>query len=384
MLVMYTRLINIPLQSTQSFFLFGPRGTGKTTWLKQAFPKAITLDLLYTETYKRLLANPSRLIEYIPKAYDGWIILDEVQRIPELLNEVHRLIESDSHRFILTGSSARKLRRKGVNLLAGRALTYHMYPLTSTELDADFSLANSISLGHLPSVYQVSDPQAYLQSYIDTYLREEVLQEGLTRNLSAFAQFLEIASFSQGNLINMTNIAREVGVDRKVIENYFTILEDLLIAQRLPVFTKRAQRRLVDHPKFYYFDVGVYRALRPRGPLDKPEEIDGAALESLVYQEIRAVNEYFNLQYDLFFWRTSYHTEVDFVLYGAKGFLAIEVKRSRTIQKKDLSGLKAFLSDYPQAKGFVFYGGKEHLYFDNIQAIPFDEALKTLPVILGQ
>src|SRR3989344_3314067 len=203
---MYSR--NIQLPTEKSFFLFGPRATGKTTLIKTRYPNTLYLDLLNSELYQSLLANPGRLQEIIPPDFNNYIVLDEVQRVPELLNEVHRAIESPSHhRFILTGSSARKLRRQGHNLLAGRA-TYYLHPLSAAELGADFDLKNALRYGTLPAIFQESDKHGYLHSYVDTYLREEIMQEGLTRNLSAFSRFLEIASFSVGSPINTTAIAR--------------------------------------------------------------------------------------------------------------------------------------------------------------------------------
>jgi len=367
----------------KSFFLFGPRGTGKTTWVKSIFPGAIYLDLLEAKLFNDLLANPQRLKTFIPEKWKGWVVIDEIQRVPELLNEVHRLIENSRYKFVLTGSSPRKLRKKGVNLLGGRALTYHMYPLTSTELGRDFNLQHSLKYGQLPCVYTEADPGRYLESYIKTYLEEEVFQEGLTRNLGRFARFLEAASFSQGAVLNITSVARDCAVERKVVENYFTILEDLLIAGHLPVFTRRAKRRLVSHPKFYFFDVGVYRALRPMGPLDMPEQAEGVAFESLFFQELRVINEYLNLGYKIFYWRTSNNREVDFVMYGKKGIYAFEIKRTQRITKSMLSGLKSFLRDYPTAKAYLVYGGKRYTREGQIQICSFDNILKKLPVILS-
>ncbi|MFO7928642.1 MAG: AAA family ATPase, partial [Candidatus Humimicrobiaceae bacterium] len=284
---MYSRIIKKP--KNKSFFLFGPRGTGKTTWVKRTFREGIYLDLLEARLYNELLADPQRLENYIPSNFKGWIIIDEVQRVPEILNEVHRLIEGSHYRFVLTGSSARKLKRNGPNLLAGRALTYFMHPLTVPELGRDFSLKHSLLYGNLPSAYTEDNPGGFLESYIQTYLQEEVRQEGLTRNLGAFARFMESASFSQGEVLNISEVARESSVGRKIVENYFTILEDLMIAYRIPVFTKRAKRRLVSHPKFYYFDVGIYRTIRPAGPLDSPQEAEGIAFESVFFQEALAI-----------------------------------------------------------------------------------------------
>lgn len=378
---MYSRSIKPP--KDKSFFLFGPRGTGKTTWVNSTFPEAIYLDLLEAEIFNDLLANPQRLENFIPKDFKDWVIIDEVQRIPELLNEVHRLIEKEKHKFILTGSSARKIRRKGPNLLAGRALTYSLHPLTARELGQDFNLAHSLRYGQLPCAYTESDPKGYLESYVKTYLEEEVRQEGLTRNLGAFYRFLEAASFSQGSVLNISSVARECAIQRKVVENYFSILEDLLIAYRVPVFSRKAKRRLAAHPKFYFFDVGVYRTLRPMGPLDMPEEAEGLAFETLFFQELVAVNAALNLGYTIFYWRTSNNMEVDFVLYGEKGIFAFEVKRTGRISKSMLSGLVSFLKDYPMARAYFIYGGKRYMRQGNIEIVPMDEAIGKLPVILS-
>ena len=377
---MYSRIIKYP--DNKSFFLFGPRGTGKTTWVKQVFPDAIYIDLLESRLFNDLLADPQRLENFIPNNFKDWIIIDEVQKIPELLNEVHRLIEKNRYKFILTGSSARKLRRKGPNLLAGRALNYSMHPLTVLELGKDFNLNHSLIFGNLPSVYVESNPQDYLESYIKAYLQEEIQQEGLTRNLGVFSRFLEAASFSQGSVLNISEVARECAVERKVVENYFTILEDLLLAYKVPIFTKRAKRRLIAHPKFYFFDVGVYRTIRPMGPLDTPEEVDGISYESLLFQELLAINDYLGLGYKIYYWRTSNNIEVDFVLYGVRGLKVFEVKRKGKITKPDLRGLKAFLKDYPTAKAYCIYGGERQMSEKNIDILTLEYALKNLNVIL--
>ncbi len=377
---MYSRLLQPP--KGKNFFLFGPRGTGKSSWVRAHFPEATYLDLLESDLYNDLLARPSRLEQLMPEKGHPWVIIDEVQRVPELLNEVHRLIEKRCCHFVLTGSSARKLRRRGVNLLAGRALTLSMHPLTACELGKDFRLEHSLRFGGLPCVYTEDQPKQYLESYVSTYLREEVQQEGFTRNLGAFSRFLESASFSQGAVINMSEVARDCAIERKVAENYFSILEDLLLAQRLPVFTKRAKRRMATHPKFYFFDVGVFRTLRPMGSLDRPEEVEGAAYESLFYQELRAVNAYSDKGYELYYWRTSTETEVDFVAYGSRGIKAFEIKRSRKIDSKDLRGLKSFLADYPMANAYCVYGGERQEVIGGITCIPLTTCLQQLPDIL--
>ncbi len=378
---MYSRLINAP--EGKSFFLFGPRGTGKSFWVRRTFPEAVYLDLLEAELYLPLSADPQRLSHYIPHGHTGWIIIDEVQKIPALLDEVHRLIETQRLRFILTGSSARKLKQKSVNLLAGRALTLFLHPLTAGELGDDFTLRHSLQCGQLPCAYTDADPQAYLRSYVKTYLQEEIQQEGLTRNLGAFSRFLEAASFSQGAILNVSTVARECSVERKVVEQYFSILDDLLLAARVPVFAKRAKRRLLHHPKFYLFDAGVYRTVRPKGPLDRPEEIDGQALETLLFQELRAVNDYLGLGFTIHYWRTPTGLEVDFVLYGPRGLLAFEVKRVAKIRPEWLRGLSAFLKDYPQATAYFLYGGTREMREGPIHVLPFTACLKRLPDLLA-
>ena len=379
---MYPRSLDLPSDSRQSFFLFGPRGTGKTTWLKQRFPHAIYLDLLDHALYLELLARPQRLRELIPPRHDGWVVLDEVQRTPLVLNEVHRLIEEAGRRFILTGSSARSLRRRGVNLLGGRARTLRLYPLTAVEAGDDFALERALVHGQLPSVYTQPDPERYLASYVENYLRQEVIEEGRARNLAAFSRFLESASFSQAASLNVARVARDVGVDRNTAAAYFELLEDLMIASRVPVFAKRAKRRMTAHPKFYFFDAGVYRAIRPAGPLDSPEEIDGSALETLVYQDLRAAIAYGSLKLGLYFWRTASGAEVDFVAYGDDGLFAIEVKRSRTVRGADLHGLKQFKSDYPMAHCSLLFGGDRREYRDGIELLPVANALADPKLVL--
>ncbi|MCP4674315.1 MAG: ATP-binding protein [Deltaproteobacteria bacterium] len=365
---MYARTLKKP---SNSFFLFGPRGTGKSTWTKTVLKDAIYIDLLDSRVFNALEAYPDRLESYFPKGFDGWVIIDEVQRIPAILNEVHRLIENRGICFVLTGSSARKLRRKGTNLLAGRAATCSMFPLTAVELGNDFDLEQAVQFGLLPMSISSTEPSDFLHGYVKTYLKEEVQQEGLTRNMGAFSRFLEAASFSQGSPLNISAVARDCGVERKVVESYFSILDDLLIGFRLPAFQKKAKRRLVRQPKFYFFDVGVYRAIRPKGPLDYPEEIGGIALETLVFQELRAAAAYSKLDYELYYFRTSNQTEVDFVLYGERGITAIEVKQTATLRGRDFKGLRSFKRDYPMARTIMLYRGQQEMsQGDEIEIIP--------------
>jgi predicted AAA+ superfamily ATPase len=334
--------------------------------------------------YNKFLANPQRLEDAIPANFKNWIIIDEVQKVPALLDEVHRLIEKHHYKFVLTGSSARKLRHGGVNLLAGRALTYHMHPLTALELGQDFDLKKSVLFGGLPGVITGQEPKKILESYIQTYLYQEVQQEGLTRHLESFARFLESASFSQGSQLNMSSVARECGVKRKMVESYFEILDDLLIGFRLQPFTRHAKRKVVSHPKFYFFDAGVFRTIRPCGPLDLNEEIDGPALETLFLQQLRAINDYFDLDYKIYYWRTVDGVEVDFVVYGQNGMHAFEIKRSDRWTESDLAGLKAFGEDYPMAKRHFVYLGNKTEYYKDIRIIPLQAAVFELATLLEE
>jgi predicted AAA+ superfamily ATPase len=382
---MFPRTLNFP--KNQSFFLLGPRGTGKSTWIRETFKNQIYFDLLDEALFHDFLRDPGRFTARLKAAIMStpaeYVVIDEIQRLPDLLNEVHRWIETTKLKFILTGSSARKLRRQGTNLLAGRARQLRMHPLTAEELGTDFDPVKSISVGHLPTAYTTEDPALYLSSYVGTYLKEEIQQEALVRNLGKFARFLESAAFSQASVLNVNSVAQDCGVDRKTAENYFQILEDLLIGTRISVFTRRAQRSLSGHQKFYFFDTGVFQALRKRGPLDSSEEIAGAAIETLVFQEIVAVNDNHALGYEIYYWRTKGQQEVDFILYGPRGLFALEVKRSSVFREKDLAGLKLFLSDYPEAKGLFVYGGTAEYIFGGIHVIGLDAALRQLPQIIA-
>lgn len=377
---MYSRLIKPPTKT--SFFLFGPRGVGKTTWVRTKFPKALYIDLLKAETFTYLLANPSRIEEFIPSDFSNWIIIDEIQKVPSLLDEIHRLIEEKHYQFILTGSSARKLRRGGFNLLAGRALTYNLYPLTAYELGDDFKIEEYLKFGGLPGVFFAEDKKAFLKSYLKTYIEQEIIFEAVTRNLGAFSRFLEIASFSQGSVLNMSEVAREAGLGRRMVENYFSALEDLLIGIRIPPFTKKAKRKLMFHPKFYFFDAGVYQAIRPKGPFDQEEYIGGIALETAFFQNLKALIDYLSLDYQIYYYRTVSGVEVDFVIYGKSGFKIFEIKNKREINSSDLKGLKSFINDYPQAKGYLIYGGKNKRYFPQIEVWPAEAAFRELGIML--
>jgi predicted AAA+ superfamily ATPase len=372
-----SRFIHAP---TGSFFLFGPRGTGKSSWLRQTFPKAIYLDFLSPEVFRAYASAPERLVSLVEgNPQQKIIIIDEVQKIPDILSVVHLLVEKDkSLCFILTGSSSRKLKRTGVDLLGGRAVVKHLQPFMAAELGKDFNFDKALEQGLLPLVWGAQNPKSTLSAYIGLYLHEEVKMEGLVRNIGNFSRFLEAVSLSHASILSLSEISRECEVERKTVEGYVNVLEDLLLAYRLNVFTKKAKRHLIGHPKFYLFDTGVFHALRPRGPLNTDQDIAGSALEGLVAQHLKAYQAYSNKKIDLYYWRTKSGVEVDFVVYGEDAFWAIEVKSSKKIHPHDLKGLLSFKEDYPQAKTVLLYRGKERLRIQNVLCLPCEQFLTHL------
>ncbi len=363
-----------------SFFLFGPRGTGKSTWLGMRFPNAVSVDLLSPGSYRLFSAKPERIHEIIQgNPEKNTVIIDEIQIVPQLLDVVHQLLESRKDlKFILTGSSSRKLKREGVDLLAGRAALKTMHPFMISELKQPPEWNAILDFGLVPLILDSPNPKEALQAYAALYLNEEVKAEGLVRNFGDFSRFLEVMSLSSANVINASEIARECHIGRKAVEGYISILEDLLLGIKLPVFTRRAKRQTIVHQKFYFFDVGVFKSLRPSGPFDRREEIAGAALETLVCQHLRAWIAYRGKENSLYFWRTRSGAEVDFVLYGEDGIWAIEVKHAQQIRNNDLKGLKSFQEDYPESVCILLYCGSETLKIGNVFCVPVFDFLKNL------
>ena len=361
-------------------FLFGLRGTGKSTWLLSALPNALWIDLLSPAQHRLYAARPERLHELVEANPNGDdIVIDEVQRLPDLLTVVHQLIERPKcPRIVLTGSSSRKLKRSGVDLLAGRATLRTMHPFMAAELGERFDLHAALEVGLLPIVWDARDPADTLSAYVGLHVQQEVQAEGLIRNTGAFHRFLEAISFAHGAVLNVSEVARECAVSRKTVEGYVAIVEDLLLAFRVPVFTKRAKRHMAAHPKFFFADAGVFRSLRPTGPLDRPEEVGGGALEGLVAQHLRAWLSYSGSSSSLYYWRTRAGSEVDFVVYGEDEFWALEVKHSRRVRQADLRHLKRFREDYPQARARFAYGGDERLERDGILCLPVEELLREI------
>ncbi|HEX9732510.1 MAG TPA: AAA family ATPase [Thermoanaerobaculia bacterium] len=367
-----------------SYFLFGPRGTGKSTWLRAHHPEALWVDLLQPDVHRQYAARPERLRDLVRahREHDV-VVVDEVQKVPELLVVVHGLIEERRGlRFVLTGSSARKLKRSGVDLLAGRALLRYLHPFMAAELAPSFNADQALKLGLLPLVWDAEEPAEALNAYVALYLREEVQQEGLVRDLGSFSRFLEVTTFSHGAVLNVADMARECQVSRKTVVGYLEVLEDLLLSFRLPVFTRRARRLLSAHPKFYWFDSGVFVSMRPASVIDRPQEIAGAALEGLVAQHLRAWIDYSGNDCRLAYWRTKSGSEVDFVVWGQAGFWALEVKHTTTLRPKDLRAIRAFREDYPEATVRLLYRGGEKLEIDGILCVPCSDYL--LGIVPGE
>lgn len=369
-----SRFFTIP---EQSFFLFGPRGTGKSTWLRAQLPDSLYLDLLEPLLRRSLVARPERLRDVLagsPGARD--VVIDEIQQAPELLSVVHAVLEGPSPpRFVLTGSSARKLRRADVNLLGGRALNLTLHPFMAAELP-DFDLKRALWLGLVPLVVGASNPERTLDAYASLYIDQEVLAEGLTRDVGAFARFLEAISFSHGGQLNLAAVARDCEVGRRTVGAYVEVLEDLLMAFRVPVFRKRAKRATVARDKLYFFDAGIFRSLRPTGPLERPNEVEGQGLEGLVAQHLRAWVAYSGNRSSVYYWRTRGGTEVDFVVYGPDGFHAFEVKNARRVHSNDLRPLRTFRKDYPEASAAILHRGNERLRIGDVWCLPVEQFLR--------
>lgn len=369
-----TRDVNPP---ESSYFLVGPRGTGKSTWLSHYYPEAVRIDLLLGEEERRFSSYPERIRDVVEAMSAGDVlILDEIQRVPQLLPEIHALIEKKKGiQFIMTGSSTRKLRRSVSDLLGGRALMRQMGPFLASELGEKFSLEKALTTGLIPLIWESPDSNSRLRDYLSLYLKEEVQAEGLVRQIGDFSRFLEVASFSHGSVWTTADISRESSVKRSTVENYLQILEDLLLAFTLPVFSRRAKRRLVAHQKFYFFDVGVYRVLRPRGILDNFQEIEGLALEGLVAQHLRSWVFSQQEPHSLSFWRTQTKLEVDFIIYGPKGFWAIEVKRSSNLGPDDVRAMSAFQEEYPEAQCLFVVPCKRRENYRGFPLVPIEEFL---------
>ncbi len=376
---MYKRSIRIQTGIKESFFLWGSRQTGKSTLLKKLFSHAVWIDLLKADEFRRYLDHPEYLrTELIKDKEKKIVIIDEIQKIPLLLDEVHWLIENKNTVFGLCGSSARKLKRGHANLLGGRAIRYELFGLTAKELGTDFDLNLMLNNGYLPRHYMSKSPFKLLRSYVSDYLKEEIAAEGLVRNLPAFSSFLDIASLSDTELVNFSNIARDCGVSSHSIKEYFQILEDTLLSRWLPSFRKRPKRRVINAPKFYFSDVGIVNFLSKRKGLEPGSPLYGKAFENWVFHELTAYNEYSENYYDLSYWRLASGIEVDFIVGDME--IAIEAKATKKITSDHVRNLKNLRIDHPNVKHLVIVclETKERITSDGILILPYKNFIKRL------
>lgn len=379
MTTMYARSLILP---EHSFFLFGPRATGKTTWLRRVLPGALWKNLLLDEDYLPLVGDRSSLRAEVEALPDGsWIVIDAVQRIPELLNEVHDLMSRHGERlrFAMSGSSARKLRRLDVNLLAGRAIERRMFPFSSAELGADFDLSRALAYGTLPPVVQRKEYATdILTAYTSTYLRQEIQQEALVEDVGSFHRFLKIVGILNGEVINVSGVARDAGVARSTVGRYLDVLEDTLIGFRLPGWQPRLKVRERVLPKLYLFDTGVVRALagRIRDPLTDLEV--GKLLETFILHELRASGEYQNHGGDLSYWRSSGGLEVDFVWTRGDRAVAMEVKAATKWQRRDSRALQELAASGRVERCIGVYRGKQILQHGDTTVLPVESFLERL------
>lgn len=376
---MYSRYLEAP---KSSFFLLGPRGTGKSTWLIDSFPKAERIDLLRSSVFLKYQSRPESFREEVlalPKK--SWVIVDEIQKLPGLLDEIHALIfdTQGSYSFAITGSSARKLKRENANLLAGRALSKKFFPLLCEELGSDFHLEAELSYGSLPGVLAHREKVQrveFLYSYVETYLKEEIQQEAVVRNLSGFHRFLKVASIANGEILNISNISRDVGVARSTVQSYFEIFQDTLLGFHLPALQLKAKIKEIAHPKFYWFDTGVLRALRG-GLHDSPEKAERDHLfETFLLNELRALDSYAGKNGEFSYWRTESGNEVDCILTQGKKRLGFEFKVSSEWDSSYNSGLLTLLEEKKIAAGFGVYTGSKSLKMGKVWIFPYKEFLK--------
>ncbi len=373
---MYKRKQVFKDSEDESLFLWGARQTGKSTLLKELFPDALWFDLLLSNIYESLSRKPDILRETVlanPSVTP--VIIDEIQRIPSLLNEVHWLISNYNTRFILCGSSPRKILRSGSNLLGGRALRYELYPLISVEIP-DFDLMRALNNGMLPRHYNSKSPNKLISAYIGSYLRDEIVTEARIRNVGLFSRFLEVAALTNGEMVNYANIATDCGISGPTVKEYFQILEDTLIGRYLPSFQKRPKRRVIVAPKFYLFDVGIANYLLNRGRIEKGTELFGKAFEHFIYQEIYAHSKYSQLNYPIYYWRTASQLEIDFVLGDHE--VAIEVKSTDQANSRHIKGLIAFSEEYNVDKLILISNDPLPRLIGNILILPWKVFLERL------
>jgi len=374
-----------PPQST--FFLLGPRGTGKSTWLVQKFPGAHRIDLLKSSEFLRLKSDPSLLRAEVLSLPEGtWVLIDEIQKLPILLDEVHALIfdTNQAYQFALSGSSARKLKRENANLLAGRALARQFFPLSCLEIGSEFKLNQALEFGTLPAVWNLdtdADRIEFLDAYVETYLREEIQQEALVRGLDTFYKFLSISAIFNAQVLSISNVARDVGVARSTAQGYFEILRDTLVGWFLPAYRPKAKVKEVAHPKFYFFDCGVVRALRHETRHELQQPALGYLFETWFLNEVRFINHTKSLGAELFYWQAEHGTEVDLIMVRGKERIGFEIKATNVWKKDYNKGLTALFEAKVIDKAYGVYTGDRNLVMDGVEVLPFAKALERIKIL---
>ena len=373
---MYLRKLSLDDGNNDSIFLWGARQVGKTTLLEQLYPTARYYDLLQAREFERFLRRPSLLSEELESMNEGdVVIIDEIQKVPQLLDEIHSLIHRKKIRFIMSGSSPRKLVRSGANLLGGRALKKTLFPLVSSEIP-DFNLAKAVNNGLIPRHYMINNPWERFRAYIGVYLNEEIKEEALSRNLKSFSRFLEVAALSNGEMIVYKNIAQDCGIDHRTVKDYFEILQDTLIGYLIPGFTATIKRLAILAPKFYFFDVGIANYLLNRKNITPGTEIFGHSFEHLIIQELIAYLGYSQSSENLTYWRTGSGYEVDAII--GNGRIAIEIKSTEEAKSRHLKGLKAFQEDFPAVRSIIVSLDKYPRVMNGVEIIPAEQFLKAL------
>ena len=373
---MYIRKLSLEDENNDSVFLWGARLVGKTTLLEQLYPQERYYDLLKAREFERFLRRPSLLSEELESLNEGdLVIIDEIQKVPQLLDEIHTLIHNKKIRFILSGSSPRKLIRSKANLLGGRALKKILFPLVSSEIP-DFNLIKAVNNGLIPRHYMINNPWERFRAYIGVYLNEEIREEALSRNLKSFSRFLEVAALSNGEMIVYKNIAQDCGIDHRTVKDYFEILNDTLIGYLIPGFTATVKRRAILSPKFYFFDVGIANYLLNRKNIHPGTEIFGHSFEHLIIQEIIAYSGYTQSPENITYWRTSSGYEVDVII--GNGRIAIEIKSTEEVKSRHLKGLKAFKEDFLHARAIIVSMDKNPRVMNGVEIIPAEQFLRAL------
>ena len=376
---MFKRKSNLSVENKESFFLWGPRQSGKTTLLKSLFNESLWIDLLKSDQFRMFMQTPSRLREIVqadPTITN--VVIDEIQKVPDLLDEIHWLIENADVRFAMCGSSARKLKRGGANLLGGRAIRYELHGLSASEISDAFELERILNHGYLPRHYLAKNPRRMLNSYVSDYLKEEIAAEGIVRNLPSFADFLSSAALSDGEIVNFSTISRDCGVSSKTVKSYFEILEDTLLATFLPAYRKRLKRRTIQAPKFYFSDIGVVNFLSKRGYLESGSELFGKAFENWVYHELKTYNAYSESYADISYWRLASGIEVDFIINDFS--IAIEAKSTQKVKSDHLKGLRRLKEQIgiSNLRIIICLEPFRRITDDGILILPYEEFIKDL------